>query len=302
MTARSKSDTGVVFNLGEHAADLGGRAAELSRERLFFWLFLAASANSVFGPGIRSVLRDGAGYSAFNLFGLSAIVWVGFVAGLAILGGRNGEQATRVDCQATRLDYAVAALAALMIMLPMANASSVALTLLAIYSIATGRSGSNLRRAGIIFLSISVSLLWGRLFLALFSRSLLHVDAFFVTNVFGAEQIGNRVTFIDQSYGSFVVAPGCSSLQGMSLAFVFWATLTQWYRIPMNLKIVCLGAAAVMATLAINVIRMGAIANFPEHFDAIHTGWGWHLASWITLAAIVGIIVYGARDEIFERG
>lgn len=277
------------------AADVGERAAELSRERLFLWLFLAASANSVVGPAIRSVLEDGTVNSVFNLFGLSAIVWVGFVAGLAILAERDGERATRSD-------YAVAALAALMIIAPMANASSVALTLLAIYGIATSVTGSNLRRAGIIFLSISVALLWGRLILALFSRSLLHVDAFFVTNFVGAEQTGNRVSFIDQSYGGFVVAPGCSSLQGMSLAFVFWATLTQWYRVPLNLRSALWCAAAVVATIAINVLRMGAIAHFPEHFDAIHTGWGWHLASWTTLAAIVAITVYGARDEIFERG
>lgn len=288
MTAKTSSNRRVVF-------DIGGRAAALGRDRLFFWLLFAASANSVVGPAIRSILQDGAGYSIFNLFGLSAIVWFGFVAGLAILAEQNGERATR-------LDYGIAALAALMIISPMATASSVALTLIAIYGITTGASGSNFRRAGIIFLSISVSLLWGRLILALFSRSLLHVDAFFVTNVLGAEQVGNRISFIDQSYGGFVVAPGCSSLQGMSLAFVFWATLTQWYRVHLNLKSALWCAAAVVATIAINVMRLGAIAYFPEHFAAIHTGWGWHVASWTTLAAIVAITVYGARDEIFKRG
>lgn len=288
MTAAVRSNRAIDF-------DIGDRAAELGRERLFFWLFLAASSNSVVGPAIRSVLQHGAAYSIFNLFGVSAIVWVGFVAGLALLTANSG-------ARATRLEYTIAALAALMIIVPMANASSVALTLLAVYAIATGGAGSNSRRAGIIFLSISVSLIWGRLFLALFSRSLLHVDAFFVTNLFGAEQIGNRVNFIDESYGAFVVAPGCSSLQGMSLAFVFWATLTQWYRVPFSLKSAFWCAAAVVATLSINVSRLGAIAHFPQHFDAIHTGWGWHLASWTTLAAIVAITVFGARNEIFKRG
>ena len=287
MTAARKSNSGVAFDIDE-------RTAELSRETFFFWLLLAASLNSFVGPAIRSVLEEGAAYSLFNLFGLSAIVWVGFVGGLAILAERNGKQATRFD-------YGVAALAAPLIIVPMANASSVALTILAIYAITTGGPGSNLRRAGIIFLSISMSLLWGRLVLAVFSRSLLHVDAFFVTNAFGAEQVGNRVSFIDASYGWFVVAPGCSSLQGMSLAFVFWATLTQWYRVRLNLRMVLWCAAAVLATLVINVLRLGAVAHFPEHFDAIHAGWGWHLASWTTLAAIVTIVVYGARNEIFER-
>ena len=275
--------------------EIGARTARLSRERLFFWLLLAASANSMMGPAVRSVLDHGAAYSIFNLLGVSAIVWTALVAGLAMLADENGKRATRAD-------YAVALLASLMIMLPMANASSVALTLLAIYGIATGVRGSNLRRAGIVFLSISTSLIWGRLLLALFSRSLLHVDAFFITKLTGAQQIGNRILFIDQSQGGFVVAPGCSSLQGMSLAFVFWATVTQWYRVPFKLKSALWCAAAVTATLAINIIRMGALAHFPEHFEAIHTGWGWHLASWSTLTAVVAIVIYGARHEIFDDG
>lgn len=288
MTAASRSSRRVVFGLGQ-------RAAELSRDKLFFWLLLAASANSFVGPAIRSVLQHGAAYSIFNLFGLSAFVWLAFVAGLAILAERNGERATRFD-------YTVASFAALMIMAPIATASSVALTLLAIYGFVVGGASSNLRRASIIFLSISVSLFWGRLVLALFSRSLLYVDAFFVTNLFGVEQVGNKVTFFDRSQGVFVIAPGCSSLQGMSLALVFCATVTQWYRIPLNSKAAGWCAAALIATLTINVMRLGAIAHFPQHFDAIHTGWGWHLASWTTLAAIVAITAYGARDEIFKRG
>lgn len=288
MATTARSNRGVGFGIGE-------RTAELGRERLFFWLLLAASANSVVGPAIRSILQQGAASSIFNLFGLSAIVWVGFVAGLSILAGRD-------EGPATRLDYAIVGLAALLIILPLATASSVALTLLALDCIATKRNGSNLRRSGIIFLSIAVSLFWGRLILAIFSRPLLQIDAFFVTNVFGAQQVGNMVTFFDQSRGAFVIAPGCSSLQGMSLAFVFWATVTQWYRVPLNLRSVAWCAAAVMATLVINVMRLGAIAHFPDYFDAIHTGWGWHLASWATLAAIVAIIVYGARDAIFKRG
>ncbi|MEO6359886.1 MAG: hypothetical protein ABIO43_04830 [Sphingomicrobium sp.] len=247
------------------------------------------------GPAVRSVLGEGAAYSIFNLLGISAIVWLALVAGLAMLVNDDGEPATRSD-------YAIALPAALMIIIPVANAASVGLTLLAIYAIATGGRNSDLRRAGIVFLSTSGSLIWGRLILALFTRSLLHIDAFFITNLTGAEQIGNRILFIDQSKGGFVVAPGCSSLQGISLAFVFWATVTQWYRVPFTLKSALWCAAAITVTLAINIVRMGLLARFPEHFVAIHTGWGWYLASWSTLAAVVSVIVYGARHEIFDKG
>lgn len=261
----------------------------------FSGYFLAASANCVIGLSIRSALELGIAYSIFNLFGISAIVWAALVAGLALLADGDVHRVTRAD-------YAVASLAALMIIIPMANASSLTITLLALYGIGTAGRSDNLRRASIVFLSVSTSLFWGRLLLALFSRSLLYVDAFFITNLVGAEQIGNRIMFIDQSKGGFVVAPGCSSLQGMSLAFVFWATVTQWYRVSFNLKSLLWCTAAVMATLGINIIRMGALAYLPDHFAAIHTGWGWHLASWLTVAAIVIIVLYGARREVFHGG
>lgn len=266
----------------------------VSRERLFFWLSLIASLNALAGLVIRSTTQDGLAHSIFNLFGVSAIVYLAILAALLIL-----REATGTPIKPS--DTTVAALVLGTAILPMANASSVALTLLAIYALTTSAHHTPLSRAGVILLSVTMTLIWGRFFLAMFSRSLLSVDAFFITTFAGAEQVGNRVMFIDQSYGSFVIAPGCSSLQGMSLAFVLWATTMQWYQVPFGLRssLYCLGA--VLATLAINVARLSAIAHFPEHFEELHTGIGWHAASWLTLVAIVAIVAFGARREILAQ-
>ena len=266
----------------------------LSRERLFFWLSLVASLNALAGLLIRASIQDGLGHSVFNLFGISAIVYLAIFAALAILLETN---VTSIDFS----DKAVAVFVFATAMLPMANASSVALTLLAIYAITTSAHRSPLGRAGVILLSVTMALIWGRLSLALLSRSLLSVDAFFITTFAGAEHIGNKVMFVEPSYGSFVIAPGCSSLQGMSLAFVFWMTVSQWYRLPFGLRssLYCLGA--VLATLGINVARLSTIAHFPEHFDKLHTGVGWVVASWLTFAAIFIIVALGARREIVAQ-
>ena len=266
----------------------------LSRERLFFWLSLVASLNAVSGLVIRSVLQDDLTSSVVNLFGISAIVYLAIFAALSIL---SEAEATTVRAG----DKIVAALVLATALLPVANASSVALTLLAVYAIMTSAQGSPLKRAGIILLSVTMTLIWGRLFLALFSRSLLYVDAFFITTFTGAEQVGNRVMFLDASYGSFVIAPGCSSLQGMSLAFVFWATTTQWCRAQVGMRSVLYCLGAVVATLAINVGRLSSLALFPAHFEELHTGIGWHVASWLTLVAIVAIVAFGARREILAQ-
>ena len=268
-------------------------SVRLTRERLFFWVFLTIAANSLSGLAIRLSLDHGPTQALAQLFGFSAIIWVALAAAFAILREGGVQEASRTDWSVALFAFGVS-------LLPAANASAVAMSVVALYAIRSGGACSPLRRAGIIFLSISASLIWGRLLLAIFSRSLLFVDAFFVTTFTGASQIGNRIAFVGAP-GGFVVAPGCSSLQGMSLAIVFWATVNQYYRVPTSLQSLKYCGLALLAAFVINILRLGSLAHFPAHFDAIHTGWGWHLASWITLLAIVACVMFGARRDVFSR-
>jgi exosortase/archaeosortase family protein len=195
---------------------------------------------------------------------------------------------------------AVAVAACLAALLPIANISSVVMTAVAAYVIWSSPAGSPVRRAAIIFLAVTATLIWGRLFLGLFSRSLLGVDAFFVTNFIGSTQVGNKIAFIGQP-GSIVVAPGCSSLQGISLAIVFWTTVNQWFSVKLTARSLAWCGAALGSALAINVVRIAALVNFPQHFDELHVGWGAELAAWTTMLAIVLIVIWGARREVFAQ-
>ena len=254
------------------------RAIPLDRERLFLWLFPIAVA--------------GWAGAAFNLFGISAILWVALAAGLQLL------RAAPEGDPATRRDWVVAGAGLLTIALPSATISSGALTVFALYALATGASASPLRRAAIIFLAVSGTTLWGPLVLALFNHPLLDLDAFFVARVAGVAQEGNLIAFADGS-GLMAVAPGCSSLQGISLALVFWATVNQWFQVPIGGRSLAWLGAAVAATVTVNVSRIAALSHFPAHFDSIHAGIGWHVASWTTMMLVAAICVYGARREIF---
>ena len=270
------------------------RGAKLDRNQLFFWLFLIATGNGLAGPIIRSAGESGWIRASFDLFGVSAIVWVALIAGLhLLLEDREGPPMRSSDPLIAVLILAIA-------LAPVATASAIGLTGLALYGIWTSNPGSPLRRAAIIFLAITGTLVWGRLLLGMLSRPLLDIDAFFVAHLVGTRQDGNLLSFTNGS-GRFVIAPGCSSLQGMSLALVFWATVNQWFRVPFGWRSAAWCLVALAATVAINVLRLGAIAHFPEHFDAIHKGIGWHIASWTTLAAVVAICLYGARREVFAR-
>jgi hypothetical protein len=261
------------------------------RERLFAGLFLLSTLNAFTGHAVRSIEQRGVTGAAFELFGLSAILWVALAAGIAI-------PRESADSPLHDRDRPIAVLVALAALVPTAPASSVALTLLAGWGIATSPSRSTLRRASIIFLAMTGALLWGRLLLAVFSRPLLDIDAFFSALLLDAHHQGNML-WKDGTPLKLVVAPGCSSMQGISLALVFWATINQYFDVRFGWRAAGYALAAIAATIGINVLRIGAMLRWPDLLDAIHHGWGWHVAMWATLLSVVAICVHGARREIF---
>lgn len=239
-----------------------------------------------------SVASDGWALAAANLFGISAVIWAALAGGLKILAADSVLEPPR------RGDLGIAAAVAMAALLPLATASMLALTLLAGYAILTSPRGLPLRRAGLVFLAMSGALLWGRLTLAVFSRPLLDLDAFFVSRLIGVEQQGNMLI---SGSTRLIVAPGCSSMQGLSLALLFCVTFSQLFEIRFDRRAVSWFAAALVATVAINVVRIGAMLRFPGHLTAIHHGWGYQLSMWATLAAVAAICVFGARRELFVR-
>ena len=264
----------------------------VERSRLLLWLALLATANSFVGRALVAVASEGLARASFDLFGISAILWVAVAAGLMLL------RDDPIHDSAGTADFAVAGIVLALALFPVATASAVALTLLAGYMLAVGAAGSCRARAAIIFLSVSGALVWGRVLLGLFSRPVLDIDAFFVAHLIGAQQDGNIIHFIGAP-GSFAVAPACSSLQGMSLALVFWAVVNQWFKVPFGRMAALSAVAAMLATMAINIARLAAMAHFPKHFAWIHTGPGAEIAAWVSLAAVVAICLVGARRAIF---
>jgi exosortase/archaeosortase family protein len=156
-----------------------------------------------------------------------------------------------------------------------------------------------LRRAAIIFLAVTGTLVWGRLLLAVFGRPLLDLDALFVSTLLGVARVGNLI-WSEEAGMRVIIAPGCSSLQGISLAVVFWATVNQYFAVRFDRRAAGYGLAALAATVLVNVVRMGGMLTYPEHFVLIHTGWVSSLLMWATLLLVVGICVFGARREIFR--
>lgn len=273
---------------------IGRTVAGADRHQLFFALFLVATLNGFVGHFVRASEERGWLWAVFNLFGVSAILWLALAAGLSILWRQQQCEPLRKGDLPLAVGLAVAAL------FPAPTASSAALAAASLWAAFTSPSGSPLRRAGFVFLAITGALLWGRLFLALFSGPLLEADAIFVARLVGAEHAGNMLWYGRVSDG-VVVAPGCSSLQGMSLALVFWATVNAFFQVRFDWRAAAYCLAALAATIAVNVLRIGAMLRWPARLEEIHHGWGYQLSMWVTLILVVGICLWGARHEVFPR-
>src|SRR5687768_2284821 len=115
--------------------------AALSRSRLYFGLVLLAALNAFAGIAIRIVPERGLTYAIFELFGISAIVWVALAAALALLWSDEDQRPP------SRLDLAIAAATLLVALLPVATASAAMLAIIAVHLIATSPAGSARRKA-----------------------------------------------------------------------------------------------------------------------------------------------------------
>ena len=274
-------------------ATLAKKAYPLTRPVLFYGLFVIVTANALAGQVLRTSQAEGWISSFLQLGGYSAIIWIACAAGLALISTDDPS----ADDALHRADGWVAAVILLLAILPMSTASAAGLTLLAFWAIFSTARGGGIHRAGIVFLAVSVSLLWGRIFLAIASRPILDIDAMVSGWLVGSHGTGNHIAFTDGS-GYFVVAPGCSSLHNISLALVLWATVTQYYRIAINARALLVALLAVAAAFGVNIIRLASLAHFPAHFDELHVGWGLPLFGWMSLIAIVAVVIGGFRKQI----
>ena len=127
---------------------------------------------------------------------------------------------------ATRWDQAAAILSVAFFLMPAPSLSWIGLSGLGAYLVASQPPGSDRRRGGWILLALTVPLYWSPLVFSLMSGVILQVDAILVSLVLRTARFGNSVAFAD-GWGYFYIAPPCSSLANVSLAFLCGVLMTQ---------------------------------------------------------------------------
>jgi hypothetical protein len=188
----------------------------------------------------------------------------------------------------------------LLIALPITALSWLAVTILCLYVLLFTDPSSSQRRGTLILLATTVPMLWSRLLFRYFANFILEIDALFVGLLLGTGHTGNLVRFADQS-GNLVISPYCSSLANVSLSFVTWVTISQWFSHRCSLNDLCWCFLAAASVIAINVIRISLMGLTEMHYQMIHNYWGDMIANLLILGVMVGLCLLGVKRELFAR-
>jgi hypothetical protein len=280
--------------MGEsRGAGHAGVLAGLSRAELFAGLSILGFANGIAGRLHHAVLQDGAVAALISTFNISAVVWVAFFACPALLLRAPREPPVQAD-------LIVAACAFGAFMLPIGPLSWIALTGLALYLLRDsfarrgGQPPSPLHRGAWILLATTGAMFWGRVLLLTASGPVLGTDAILVSWLTGMAHLGNTVQFADGT-GYVWIAPFCSSLANVSLAILCWVLFAQFRGLRWSFGNAGWCLLACLSVTAINITRISLMVLHREHFDLIHGPIGAAVASWLSIAATVGVCALGTR-------
>jgi exosortase/archaeosortase family protein len=275
-------------------APLAGLRNSTTRDELFAGLCILACANGLWGRVIMAVREAGwwgavfsLDISTFVLFACVGAVWL-------MLRDKSGEVQSA--------DLAVA-VALIILIIPIPALGWMALTGLSVYILLFASGSSSRKRGAVLMLAITVPMLWTPLIIQFFERPILELDASLVAWLIGSHHIGNMVAF-NQGSGYVQIAPACSSITNLALAFLCWIGVMQWANRRWSSEDILWAFLVCCSAVAVNVMRIGLVAHSREYYELFHDQY-WDVTSAIanilTMAAAVGLSVLGARRELFSR-
>lgn len=271
-----------------------GATSGLRRGPLFAAFLATVMVNVAFTEGMAVASRDGWALAVLSAFGVSAIVW--FAQAAAVIAMLRAAEAGRAEDRPDGRDLVVLAVGTAMALAPLAQAAMAGQALACAHLILRGGA---LRAPAVLGFMVTLPMLWGSLFLVLFSDAVLAIDAQLVAAATGGEVIGNLVSRADQS-GYVKISQPCSSLSNISLALLCWALFLHLFDRRYGGYRFVWALAVVAPVVAINVARIGAIALRPDLYEVIHGETGAGVAGLVTLLAIVGMCYLGVQRDDAE--
>jgi len=248
------------------------------------------AANALIRPVIVAA-RDQGPAAAFDGFGVSFVIWLSIGWGLVTLLRAPGPEATGHD-------YAMAGLAAGLLLVPVATVSWIVTGVLAFFW--THRAKSNVLAASacavIAFVALRDPI--ASLVLKLLATPLLGFDAALVAKVLGWTD-GNIARAGNMIYAAnghqLLILTGCTSYTNMSIALLGWFAISKALAGEDGRIAWSLGLFVALGIFAINIGRLAIMGLSPAAYTFMHDSHGALISELLMVAVTVFISLWGNR-------
>ena len=287
----------MAGNIVSAGRSVSGRAAfpsqSLSRGTVFAAAGILAALNAQADQILNTFVYEPPLEGIAGLAGISAVIWAAMAASWKI--GTESAESLRPG-----RDLTVLAVVILLCFVPVSYSAQLGLLVCGAYLASTSRAGEPERRAALVLLALTGPLIWGRLLLHALEVPILSLDAHLVGTATGTPVDGNVVHFAGTS-GHFIIGGPCSSVHNMSLAIVLWTTAAMLFRIRIDRPYVFVGCAMAAFMFALNILRLSAMALFPDQFDFLHSGTGAVVFSWAGLVGAGALAILGVSHAVARQ-
>jgi exosortase/archaeosortase family protein len=229
--------------------------------------------------------RNGVVLALFGTLGTSVVVWAAAIVGVAVLLRSPPRPITATDGMIALFAFAC-------FLVPAPFMSWLGIAAIGAHLRLSPRSEAITRRAGTIFVALTVPMLWTRILFASASTTILAADAKLIGWVLGTRSHGNMIDFADGT-GVIFLEPACSSITNVSLIFLCGVLFVKGQGRAWSRAAVTAILAAGTVTVLINVVRISLIGLMPQYYTPIHGTLGTMAATWTTIAAMLAIFSYG---------
>jgi hypothetical protein len=278
--------TSASTNAGEARGGL-----DLPRRDVLLWVCAIIFLNQLFAS------VNEASWASPELV-LSDIAAVGFfqlMAWYAVFRLLASSDRTRV---AQSLDFLIASILCLLLLLPTDRAIWVAATVAAVVAWICGGGDPKLRAAGTVLAAISSQKFWGHVLFSLFALPLLRAEAAVVGTILQVARPGtvwkDNVITLPNGHG-VVVYSACSSFHNLTLALLCWVTVISLRNQNWQIRDLKIGCAVGATMVLCNVARLCLMAWNADLYHYWHDGDGAQIFAIGASVLVLIISLYGSR-------
>lgn len=267
---------------------------------------LAVAALNGLAPQAAESLRDqGLGEALGGLFGLDIAVVAACIVGLTLIasGGRGGQR------RATVGDWAVAGLAALVLLAPHPAAGWAAALVLGGWGVlawrGAWRGAPSLRAGAAVFLVLGLyDLLAGRILSNALGPWMTTGDATLAAGILGllGQDVARQGNVITTGAGHDLVIIGlCTTWRAFWYGFVLCFAFTRWVRPRWQGSEVLTWGLLLVAILTLNQVRLTLFGLDLFYYEALHGDAGGTLFNMAVIVVTLAVAAHGVRHELFRQ-